>query len=195
MQTGPGEKALTDLIRALRLPHSHTQAETSKATIHDPSMMSRAPGFLSGGLPRDRRGRIGHKRNLGGANMGLGGAGGEDERRWDEDGGETPRNGFVSRTSLDAERERELEILEGLRSPDPIINTAGVGARASVGGWGLGVAGGGEDSGKAAIEEDEYDVDDDEPLTWDEAQVCLFIPQTLIWTLGLTVDSLWSRIS
>jgi hypothetical protein len=68
------------------------------------------------------------------------------------------------------ERERELELLEGLRSPDPISN-AGVGARASVGGWGLGGGGGGEDTGKPAIEDDEY-VDDDEPLTWDEAQVC-----------------------
>jgi hypothetical protein len=99
----------------------------------------------------------------------------EDNGRWDEDGGETPRNGFVARTTLDMERERELEFLEGLRSPDPITSGVGVGARASVGGWGLGVAGGGEDTGKAAIEDDEYDVDDDEPSTWDDAKVCLLI--------------------
>jgi len=171
-QTGPGEKALADLIRALRLPHSHAQNDTSKATTRDPSIMNRAPSFLSGGLPRDRRGRIAHKRNLGGISVrAMGGAGdAEDEgRRWDDD--ETPRNGFISRTTLDTERERELEILEGLRSPDPIIHTPGVGARASVGGWGLGVAGAAEDVGKATIEEDEYDGDDDEPLTWDEAQL------------------------
>jgi hypothetical protein len=105
---------------------------------------------------------------------GLGGVDGDDEGRWDDEGGETPRNRFVPRTTLDMERERELEFLEGLRSPDP-INSGGLGTRASVGGWGLGGAGVGEDTGKAAIEDDEYDVDDDEPLTWDEAQVCPLI--------------------
>lgn len=71
-------------------------------------------------------------------------------------------------TALDMEREREREFLEGLRSPDPISNT-GIGARASVGGWGLGE---GEDGGKATADEERYQVeDDDENITWDEAQV------------------------
>jgi hypothetical protein len=172
-QIGPGEKALADLIRVLRLPHSHAEPGSAKSLKHDPSVKVRAPSFLSGGLPRDRRGRIAQKRNFGGSGMnGAGGVGSGDHEDGD-DGEETPRNGFASSTTLDMEREREREFLEGLRSPDPISSSAGVGARASVGGWGLGVAGGGEDPGKATVEEDEYDGDDDEPLTWDEAQVCL----------------------
>ena len=145
-------------------------------------MRARAPSFLSGGLPRDRRGRIAQKRNLGvvGGGLGASGESGE-EGGWEDGGGETPRNGFVQRDStLDLERERERIFLEGLRSPDPITSHAGVGARASVGGWGLGGGGpdedsGAEDNGKATVEEDQYTEEDDEPLTWDEAQVCIFI--------------------
>lgn len=48
-----------------------------------------------------------------------------------------------------------------IRSPD-LDSSA---ARASVGGWGLGA--GHEDVGKAAEEDEE-----DEPLDWDQAQVC-----------------------
>jgi hypothetical protein len=119
-----------------------------------------------------------------------------EEGRWDDDGEETPRNGFVASTTLDMEHEQEREFLEGLRSPDPISSAAGVGARASVGGWGLGGEGGGEDAGKATIEEDEYDVDDDEPLTWDEAQVRL-IRTLFLLELRVThvMNSLWWRIS
>jgi len=105
--------------------------------------------------------------------MGGAAAGGEEgeEGGW-EDGGETPRNGFAQREStLDLERERERVFLEGLRSPDPITNHPGVGTRASVGGWGLGVGVGGEDNGKAAVGEDEYAEEDDDTLTWDEAQL------------------------
>jgi hypothetical protein len=89
-------------------------------------------------------------------------------------GDETPRKGIGALT-LDLEREREF--LEALRlvvlvmyvrftntswhrSPD----VEPPGARASVGGWGLGV--GIEDSGKATEEDDE-----DETLDWDQAQV------------------------
>lgn len=170
---GPGEKALDDLIRALRLPHTEAEPGSAKSIKHTSSVVKpRAPSFLSAGLPRDRRGRIAHKRNLGGGlSISGGGDGGDNGEGWDEDGEETPRNGFVARSTLDMENEREREFLEGLRSPDPITSSAGVGARASVGGWGLGGEGGSEDPGKGAVEEDEYDGDDDEPLTWDEAQV------------------------
>lgn len=166
-QIGPGEKALADLIRALRLPSSSSAG--SKSNKNDTSKAVRAPSFLSGGLPRDRRGRIAQKRTTGG----IGIATEDEEIGWDDGGGETPRNGFMGNTTLDMEREREREFLEGLRSPDPISNS-GVGARASVGGWGLGDNNGGEDSGRTTVEEDEYHEDDDEPLTWDEAQVCSF---------------------
>ena len=157
----PSEKALNDLIDALRVPSASRDAsKNAKAhSVH-------APSFLSGGLPRDRRGRIAQKRNLEDPGIAA-----EDEEGWDE-GGETPRNGFMGTTTLDMEREREREFLEALRSPDPISNT-GVGARASVGGWGLGE---GEDGGKATAEEERYQVeDDDEPITRDEAQVSVVV--------------------
>lgn len=193
-QTGPGEKALADLICALRLPsftHSAERAEVEtgeelKSTL-DPSIMARAPSFLSAGVPRDRRGRIAQKKTSGPGGLGIGvggvGAGGvAGDEDWD-DGGETPRNAFVVGAAVGGgtmDRNREREFLEGLRSPDPIssgVMADEAGARASVGGWGLGLGGVsmGEDAGKAAVEEDEYDVDDDEPLTWDEAQVCVNI--------------------
>ena len=70
------------------------------------------------------------------------------------------------------ERERERESLDALRSPDPISNT-GVGARGSVGGWGLGE---GEDGGKATGEEGGYQVeDDDEPITRNGAQASVVV--------------------
>lgn len=99
----------------------------------------------------------------------------------DEDdlsGDETPRN--VTGGLGEMERERERVMLEALRfvflpsfaasrkysssilcrSPD--LDSSN---RASVGGWGLGV--GREENGKPADDEEE-----DEPLDWDQAQVC-----------------------
>ena len=167
-QISPSEKALNDLIDVLRVP-SATKDASKNAKSH--SLL--APNFLSGGLPRDRRGRIAQKRNLENPDIAA-----EDEEGWDE-GGETPRNEFMGATTLDMEREREREFLEGLRSPDPVSNT-GVGARASVGGWGLGE---GEDGGKATAEEERYQVeDDDEPITWDEAQVSVVVVD-FIWVM------------
>lgn len=145
------------------------------------SPLTRAPSFLSGGLPRDRRGRIAQKQKGKGLAHLVGLGSGEDE---DMLGDETPRGGSSSYV-VEVEREREREFLEALRcvflghfftsqgvflkfsllflfrSPD-VESTA---ARASVGGWGLGA--GHEDVGKAAEEEEE-----DEPLDWDQAQVC-----------------------
>ncbi|KDQ57725.1 hypothetical protein JAAARDRAFT_156667 [Jaapia argillacea MUCL 33604] len=119
-----------------------------------------APTFLSGGAPRDRRGRIGQKPGWIGAETILGRGRGRGEEDEDGDGEETPRNG-VGFLDIDKvrEREREREFLDSLRSPDP-DNTN---VRASVGGWGLG-AGGNEESLKT--EED----DEDETLDWDQAQ-------------------------
>lgn len=173
-QISPSEKALNDLIDALRDPSASRDASKNAK-----SNSVLAPGFHSGGLPRDRRGRIAQKQNLGSPGIAA-----DDEEGWDE-GGETPRNGFVGTTTLDMEREKEREFLEGLRSPDPISNT-GVGARASVGGWGLGE---GEDGGKATAEEERYQVeDDDEPITWDEAQVSVVMADFKWVMINANVD-------
>lgn len=119
------------------------------------SPLSRAPSFLSGALPRDRRGRIAHKQNRKVPHLeGLGGGAGEEENFGDE----TPRVGAVTHM-IDLEREREREFLEALRSPDLDASTT----RASVGGWGLGA--GHEDVSKTAEEEEEEDM-----LDWNQAQ-------------------------
>lgn len=142
-QPTAGEVAITQLLRTIRSPLSTLP---TNATMR----RSRTPSFLSGQVPRDRRGRIGQKPGWMRAEKILG-RGDEDA---DEDGGETPRNlGYFERS----EREKEREFLDSLRSPDP----EGANARAS-GGWGLG--GGMEEQAKP--EED----DEDEALDWDQAQ-------------------------
>ncbi|RDB24719.1 Target of rapamycin complex 2 subunit bit61 [Hypsizygus marmoreus] len=151
-----GEAAVADLLRIVRSPRSQYDSRMQAKLGGPMSPLSRAPSFLSGGLPRDRRGRIAHKTNGRGPPhlVGLGVPGEEDDRVGDE----TPRNGQTSFV-VDVEREREREFLEALRSPELESNAT----RASVGGWGLGA--GHEDVGKATEEEEE-----DEPLDWDQAQ-------------------------
>ncbi|KAK0498408.1 HbrB-like-domain-containing protein [Armillaria luteobubalina] len=131
---------------------SPTPQFDGRQTVKTSTGRARAPSFLSGGLPRDRRGRIAQKQkgaslpNLVSNTMSAGDDG-------DSSGGETPRigsGGTVVESEREKEREKEREFLEALRSPDPESSNA----RASVGGW---------DSGK--IEEEE-----DEPLDWDQAQ-------------------------
>ncbi|KAK7057392.1 HbrB-like-domain-containing protein [Favolaschia claudopus] len=134
-----GEQAVADLLRALRSPRPQFDAKAMNTPISPP----RAPSFLSGGLPRDRRGRVAQK------NLGIKVP---DEGEDDVFGDETPR---VAQGLM--EREREREFLEALRSPD--IDSHSVAIK---GGWGLG-PGGALDSGKPEEEEDE-------PLNWDEAQ-------------------------
>ncbi|KAJ7072500.1 HbrB-like-domain-containing protein [Mycena amicta] len=132
-QPTSSEAAIVELLRLVRSPRPQFDAKTTTT----PTSPSRAPSFLSGGLPRDRRGRVG-KKQLSGIKIIEDG---------DEDlfGDETPRVGHGL-----ADREREREFLEALKSPDLEPNAAG--------GWGLGNA----DSAK--LEEEE------EPLNWDEAQ-------------------------
>ncbi|KAJ7039251.1 HbrB-like-domain-containing protein, partial [Mycena alexandri] len=112
----------------------------------------RAPSFLSGGLPRDRRGRIAQK------SLNLVGIKVTEEGDDDLFGDETPKvaQGLT-------EREREREFLEALRSPD-IESHANLGVK---GGWGLGPGGGTLDSARPEEEEDEP------PLNWDEAQAAV----------------------
>jgi hypothetical protein len=163
-QPTAGEAAINDLLRVVRNPRANTDPR-SQPYNPVPGSQTRTPSFLSGGLPRDRRGRIAQKQS---------GKGPPQEE--DKFGDETRRVGPTSYVA-DVERAREREFLEALRyvevasrfgkkiiilhfrSPDLVSSTA----RASVGGWGLGA--GHEDAPKTAEEEE-----DDEPLDWDQAQ-------------------------
>ncbi|KII92235.1 hypothetical protein PLICRDRAFT_50655 [Plicaturopsis crispa FD-325 SS-3] len=156
-QPSSGEMAVSDLLHVLRHPPRESQ-HPNQANLKRSMALSPTPSFLSGGLPRDRRGRIAQKAGswMPAEGFGLDGAQ-EDEDGHVEDE-YTPRSGQAERLA-DAERERERMFLEGLRSPD----IEGPGHRVSVGGWGLGA--GNEDVGRAPEEDD-----DDDALDWDQAQ-------------------------
>ncbi|KIY72901.1 HbrB-domain-containing protein [Cylindrobasidium torrendii FP15055 ss-10] len=152
-QTAPsnGEAAVLELLRLLRSPAP--QIPSAKAITG--RVAPRAPSFLSGGLPRDRRGRIAHKQKLPDRPP-------EPEQE-ELSGGETPRLGSMPPLNLDRDAQRELEretqrdFLESLKSPGFAPST-----RQSIGGWGLGP--GQDESGS------KEDVAEDEPLDWDQAQ-------------------------
>jgi hypothetical protein len=142
-QPSAGESAIVDLLRVVRSPRPQFDAKATSTPISP----ARAPSFLSGGLPRDRRGRIAQKS--------LDRVGIKVIEEDDDDifGDETPRiaQGLT-------EREREREFLEALRSPDIDSHSLAV-----KGGWGLG-PGGAVDNAQPEEEQDE------QPLNWDEAQ-------------------------
>ncbi|KAL1682619.1 HbrB-like-domain-containing protein [Schizophyllum commune] len=119
----PAESAITDLLRALRAPHTHAH----------PTAAGAPSSFLAGGVPRDRRGRVG-RRPGNWQNLSLDGA--DDTTTI---GGLTPRG------------DREREFLDSLRSPDPEPDV-----RASVGGWGLG---GGKEEIRGMEEDDDEPMD------------------------------------
>ena len=100
-QPSTGEAAIAELLRVVRNPGSQT---TPRLGVD--GHMSRTPSFLSGGLPRDRRGRIAQKRKS--TQMTL-------SSLDDESLEETPRIGNTFNTMLFLERERERELLESLR--------------------------------------------------------------------------------
>ncbi|OJT09469.1 hypothetical protein TRAPUB_14049 [Trametes pubescens] len=179
-QPTAGEAAITRLLRAMHAPLATlARGGPARATT------TGAPSFLSAGLPRDRRGRIGARGSTATATTGaaeLDARGrwrlredmegeGEDEGTWGVGTvyAETPRGGV---SFADPERERDKELLESLRSPDPEGGAGSGAARAGMGGWGL-------DGGR---EEDEYEYEHDyededeiveepeENLDWDAAQ-------------------------
>ncbi|KAF8813635.1 HbrB-domain-containing protein [Phlegmacium glaucopus] len=152
-QPTAGEAAIKDLLRLVR--SSCPQSDpVNQRFRNSPAFQPRTPTFLSGGIPRDRRGRIAQKGKI---------PPDLNHTRRNEDlfGEETPRKGPVSYV-IEMEREREREMLEALRSPD--IELA---ARESIGGWGLG--GGHDENARLGQEEEE----DEPPSDWDQAQVCL----------------------
>jgi hypothetical protein len=106
----------------------------------------RTLSFITGNVPRDRRGRIGHRPDP----LSL------DEPSSDlEEDIVTPRLGLSSNAEMGARREREL--LDSLRSPDQPEG------RQSVGGWGLGTW---DDSMREKDDDDE-----DEQTDLEQAQV------------------------
>jgi hypothetical protein len=110
-QPTPGEAAITDLLRIVRSPRPQYNARTQTMKMGPMSPLTRAPSFLSGGLPRDRRGRIAHKQKGKGLAHLVGLGSGDDDQEMLGD--ETPRNGSSTHI-VDFEREREF--LEALRS-------------------------------------------------------------------------------
>jgi len=105
----PGEAAITDLLRLVSIP-GH-QLQTSKSPGHM-SPLNRAPSFLSGGVPRDRRGRIAYKSHGKGLQPFAGPGDGRDGESEGRRGDETPRSAHYIGV---VERERDREFLEALR--------------------------------------------------------------------------------
>lgn len=151
----PGEAAAAHLLRLVRAPAS-TSPPLAKG-----NRAARTLSFLSGNVPRDRRGRIGRRPQ----SLRLDSTPSQsatDESEEDEAaGGETPRTGFAPAPAHATRRVRDLQMLESLRSPDQPDSAATQPAGKS-GGWGL------DESGW----DDEGQEDEDESaMDWDQAQV------------------------
>jgi hypothetical protein len=143
-----GELAVQHLLNVVRSGVTGTRLSGQRGAY-----ATRTLSFLSGNVPRDRRGRIAHRPG----SLSL------DETGSDfEDDVVTPRLGLGASAGAGA-RERERELLESLRSPDPSET------RQSVGGWGLGAW----DEGVSAREKD----DDDEDEQVDLEQIQVSFPQ------------------
>ncbi|KAA1474339.1 HbrB-domain-containing protein [Dentipellis sp. KUC8613] len=165
-QPTPGEAAVSHLLRIVRsatAPNARLSAGSTPTARHARahSHTQRTPSFLSGTTPRDRRGRIAQR--PGPLRMALAV---DDE---DDDGGETPRLGggvfgYEQGRGARGHWERERELLEALKSPDPQSANSDQ-HRESVGGWGLGTW---HEEGKDKEEDDE-----DDAMTWDQAQAAV----------------------
>lgn len=108
-QPTPGEAAINDLLRVVRNPRAQNDSRTP-ILKGSPGFQTRTPTFLSGGVPRDRRGRIAQKQK-GPMLSDLDGPAGDEVLMF---GDETPRMGPSSYV-VDLQREREREFLEALR--------------------------------------------------------------------------------
>jgi hypothetical protein len=142
-----GELAVQHLLNVVRSGASGTRLSGQRGTY-----APRAPrtlSFLSGNVPRDRRGRIAHRPGP----LSLDGTGSDLE-----DDVVTPRLGLGPNAEIGV-RERERELLDSLRSPDQPEG------RESVGGWGLGTW----DEGVSTREKDEDD--EDEQMELEQTQV------------------------
>ncbi|KAH6914101.1 HbrB-like-domain-containing protein [Coprinopsis sp. MPI-PUGE-AT-0042] len=109
-QPTPGEAAITDLLLLVRSPHPLSINRTQAFTLKPSGTHSRTPSFLSGGKPRDRRGRIGKRH----------GALSPGQLHFSEEdlGDDTPRVGMSVAASYmqESDREKDRELLESLRS-------------------------------------------------------------------------------
>ncbi|KAF4620404.1 hypothetical protein D9613_000581 [Agrocybe pediades] len=149
-QPTPGEAAVKELLRLVRSPASQSEARAAKFKSNA-GFPSRALTFSSGGIPRDRRGRVAYKGKNLPELIGIPSPG-QDEDLYGDD---TPR--LAASGEMEREREREKEV-EALRSPD-------FDPRASMGGWGLGA---GVENSKPSEDDDEDD--EEEALDWDKTQ-------------------------
>ncbi|KAF9559844.1 HbrB-domain-containing protein [Agrocybe pediades] len=149
-QPTPGEAAVKELLRLVRSPASQSEARAAKFKSNT-GFPSRALTFSSGGIPRDRRGRVAYKGKNLPELIGIPSPG-QDEDLYGDD---TPR--LAASGEMEREREREKEV-EALRSPD-------FDPRASMGGWGLGA---GVENSKPSEDDDEDD--EEEALDWDKTQ-------------------------
>lgn len=104
---------MNDLLRALRSPKAQDRLKGSSTTRNPAGSHTRAPSFLSGGLPRDRRGRIAQKQ-------------GTDRLPVSPDTDDLDEGSYLEKDPRAA--------LEALKSPD----LEATHQRASTGGWGLG---------------------------------------------------------
>ena len=105
-QPTAGEAAIKDLLRLVRNPHPQADSVNQKLK-NSPVFQTRTSTFLSGGIPRDRRGRVAQKGKIPQALSHI-------QRNGDLSGGEIPRKGPVNYV-IEMEHEREREMLEALR--------------------------------------------------------------------------------
>ena len=154
-----GEAAITDLFRLFSQSQHHAHAHPHPRQSYTRGLVARAatPSFLSAGIPRDRRGRIGGhdmKRMIlsaGGWPVSIPPTGSgnvpaddEEDEGGNNEGNETPRVGAME--------------YRDQRAPTMRLEKQ----HANTGGWGLG-------AGNEEKEEEEED--DDETMNWDQAQV------------------------